>query len=616
MYRSASRLRVFALCAVAAASQAQAQNLSPSSPFLLAPPIVVTALRVPEAITSALIPVTVITRSEIERSQATSLPQLLAGRLGIQVASNGGFGKTSSLFLRGTNSNQVLVLVDGVRFGSVTTGDAPWSQIPLAQIQRIEITRGPQSSLYGSDAVGGVVQIFTRRPSQRRHVDATVGAGTYASRRASAFISGTAGDTGYSLTASHFRTSGYDVQQNNVPSGYGYNTPNQPDADGYRNNAISGWVTRDLHDGGQLSAHIFRAQGQTQYDGLPSNATDFINQVAGVSMKRPLARHWVTRLSLGESRNDNNNLNNGVHSSTFDSRIRTATWQNDFLIGISRRLTLGADWNRQQVSSDTAFNQTSRHNTGVFAVGRWAFGRNALQLSARRDQNSSYGAHGTGSVAWRYRFNDSLQLSASYGSAFDAPTFNELYYPGFGNPALGPEHSRSFDLGLAGKLGGGHWSIHTFRTIVRGLIVFVGPTFLPENAQRARIVGLETSYRLRQGPWRMHAALTALDATDQSTGLLLPRRSRVSGRLAIDREMGAIRLGAILHGRSASYDNTANTLRLGGYTLLDLRGSYRISRTLSVDASVDNLFDKQYQTAYTYIEPGRTLYVSLHYTGA
>lgn len=569
----------------------------------------------PESLASAIAPTTVITRADIQRSQATSLPQLLAGRLGIQVATNGGYGKTTSLFLRGTNSNQVLVLVDGVRFGSVTTGGAPWSQIPLAQIQRIEIVRGPMSSLYGSDAVGGVIQIFTRKPSRRKHLQVTAGVGSYGTRRASAGASGRVGATGYSLTVSHFRTYGYDIQQNNVPSGYGYNTPNQPDADGYRNNAVSGWLSHRLPGGGQLSGHLFRAQGQTQYDGLPANATNFINQVAGVSVRQPLTRRWTSKLSVGESLDKNDNLDNGAHSSTFNSRIQTASWQNSLSLSARQHLIVGADWTRQQVSSDTAFNRTRRHNIGLFAIDRMRFGRNRVQLSARQDRNSSYGNHGTGAIAWGYRFSRPFQLTASYGTAFDAPTFNDLYYPGFGNPHLGPEHSHSVDVGVHGVLRHGRWSLHAFRTEVRGLIVFVGPTFRPQNAERARIDGLEASYQLRVGPWRLHADFTALNPRDQSTGRVLPRRSRDNGRLAVDRQFGPLRVGATMRARSASYDNAANTLRLGGYTVFDLRGAYRISRSLTVSAAVDNLFDKHYQTAYTYVQPGRTVFLNVRYSG-
>ncbi len=598
---------VLGMCAAVTACAVQAQNV------LTVSPIVVTATRMPETADAALVPVTVITRAEIKRSQATSLSQLLAGLPGVQISSNGAFGKTTGLSLRGTNSNQVLVLIDGVRVGSATTGEASWSLIPLAQIERIEIVRGPLSSLYGSDAVGGVIQIFTRHPTRKTRVSAEAGGGTYGTGEASAGVSGMAGKTGYSVAVSRFQTDGYDVEQNNVPSGYGYNTPNQPGNDGYHNTSVSASLARVFHGGTRAGAHFFRAQGQTQYVGFSSNATDFVRQAAGASLLVPVTGVWMSKFALGESADDDNDLYNGAHASTFNTSINTASWQNDLALGSAQELTLGADYSGDHVTSDTPFTLTHRHDTGVFAMDQLHLGRNRLQASARSDDNSSYGTHGTGALAWGYRFAQALRLTASYGTAFDAPTFDDLYYPGFGNPNLSPEHSHSVDVGLHGQLTHGRWEVHAFRTDVSDLIVFVGPNFFPENAAQARIDGLESSYLLVQGPWRMHAALTVLDPRDQQTGTLLPRRSRESGRVDVDRALGAFHIGTTVYAQSYSYDDTANTIRLGGFALVDLRAGYRISRTLTLDTTLSNAFNRQYQTAYTYIEPGRTVFVSLHY---
>ncbi len=598
-----------ALYAGMTACEARAQEVVAPSP------IIVTATRTPETADSALVPVTVITRAQIERSQATSLSQLLAGLPGVQLSSNGAFGKTTSLYLRGTNSNQVLVLIDGVRVGSSTTGDTSWSLIPLAQIERIEIVRGPLSSLYGSDAVGGVIQIFTRHPTRKTHVTADVGGGTYGTGEASAGVTGMAGTTGYSLAVSRLQTNGYDVQQNNVPSGYGYNTPDQPGNDGYHNTAVSASLTRAFDGSTRASAHFFRAQGQTQYAGFSSNATDFVRQAAGTSLLVPVTGRWLSKFALGTSADDDNDLYNGVHVSTFDSNLDTASWQNDLVLSSHQDLMVGSDYSAERVSSNAAFTLTHRHDTGVFAMDQIHLGKNRVQLSARRDDNSSYGSHGTGALAWGYRFTQALRLTASYGTAFDAPTFDDLYYPGFGNPNLSPERSHSTDVGLHGRLVRGEWEVHAFRTDISDLIVFVGPGFFPENAAQAQIDGLESSYLFHQGPWRMHAALTVLDPRDQQTGTLLPRRSRESGRIDIDRKVGEFRFGTTVYGQSYSYDDTANTIRLGGFSLFDLRASYRLSRTLTLDTRLDNVFDKQYQTAYTYVEPGRTAFVSLRYAG-
>ncbi len=576
-------------------------------------PVIVTATRTPETADQVVAPVQVITRREIERSQATSLPQLLAGMPGIQLSTSGAYGKVSSLFLRGTNANQMLVLVDGVRFGSVTSGTAPWSQIPLAQIARIEIVRGPVSSLYGANAIGGVIQIFTRRPTPRRRISASVGGGTFGTEKASASVSGHAGDTGYSLTLGHFHTHGYDIQRNGVPSGYGYLTPNQPDADGYRNNSVSTWLTHDFADGVRVRGHLLRTQGRTDYDGSFQNETDFVNQVGGGSLRMPVTARWSATLKVGSSLDENDNLFNGVHSSTFNSRIDSASWLNRLDLGAHQQLTVGADYRRESVTSDIHFTRTRRHNLGLFLLDQLYLGRNTVQASVRRDRNSAYGSQNTGSLAWGYRLGDGLRLSASYGSAFDAPTFNDLYYPGYSNPDLSPERSHGGGLGLTQRLAHGRWEVHAFRTDIRDLIVVSGPSFTPRNVARSRIDGVEASTVWHADGWRVYAAATWLDPRDRSSGKLLPRRSRDSGRVELDRQLGPLRLGGIVRARSDSYDDPANRIRLAGFATVALHASYRLSRRFRLAGRIGNVFDRSYTTAYTYRQPGRTVFVSLRY---
>ncbi|HYW04076.1 MAG TPA: TonB-dependent receptor [Gammaproteobacteria bacterium] len=578
-------------------------------------PVVVTATRSPQTASRVVAPVQVITRADIERSQATSLPDLLADMPGVQVSTSGGYGKVTSLFLRGTNANQVLVLVDGVRFGSATSGTAPWSQIPLSQIRRIEIVRGPVSSLYGANAIGGVIQIFTRKPTPKQRVSASVGGGTYRTGKASASVAGHAGRTGYSLTLGHFHTDGYDVQKNSVPSGYGYNTPDQPDADGYRNNSVSGWITHGFSGGVRVRGHFLRAQGRTDYDGSFQNATDFVNQVGGASVRIPVTGRWRTTLEAGSSLDENDNRYNGAHSSTFNSRIDSGSWLNRIDLGRHQDLTVGADYRRESVTSDTHYDHTRRHNLGAFVLDQLYLGRNTVQASVRHDRNSAYGGQNTGSLAWGYRLAHGLRVTASYGSAFDAPTFNDLYYPGFSNPKLSPERSHGGGLGLEQRFSRGHWEVHAFRTDIRDLIQLTGPTFQPGNVASARIDGVEASGLYRIGPWRTYAAATWLDPRDRSTGNVLARRSRWSGRVELDRQLGRLSLGTVVKASSYRYDDPSNSIRLPGFATVALHGSVRLSRHFSLRARVGNLLDRSYTTVYTYRQPGRTVFASIRYRG-
>lgn len=578
-------------------------------------PIVVTATRSPQTASQLVAPVQVITRADIERSQASSLPALLAGMPGIQISTNGGYGKVSSLFLRGTNANQVLVLVDGVRFGSATTGTAPWSQIPLSQIQRIEIVRGPVSSLYGANAVGGVIQIFTHKPTPKRQFAASVGGGTYGTEQASAGASGYAGRTGYSLRLTHFKTNGYDVQRNGVPSGYGYRTPNQPDADGYRNNSVSAWLSHNFKSGVHLNGHFLRSQGRTQYDGSSQDATDFINELGGASARVPITGRWRMRFDAGSSLDENDNLYDHMHSSTFNSRIDNLSWLNHFSLGRHQSVIVGADYRRETVTSSMRFAHTGRDNVGIFVLDQAYLGRNTFQASVRRDRNSAYGVQNTGSVAWGYRMAYGLRITANYGSAFDAPTFNDLYFPGFGNPTLSPEHSTGGGLGLKQRFTYGHWELHAFRTNIRDLIVFTGPTFTPQNVARARIDGIEASGSCHMDQWHIYTALTWLDPRSNGDGTLLPRRSRWDGRLELSHTMDRLSVGMVMRVRSYAYDNAVNTIRLGGFAIFGLHVRYHLTRRLTLSGRINNLFDRTYTTAYTYRAPGRTVFVSLRYGG-
>ncbi|MGX5731292.1 TonB-dependent vitamin B12 receptor [Pseudoxanthomonas beigongshangi] len=577
--------------------------------------VVVTATRTAQIQDQTLAAVTVIDRGEIERLQPASLPDLLIGRAGFSLANNGGPGKSTSVFLRGTESDHVLVLVDGVKLGSATSGGASLQDIPVEQIERIEIVRGPFSSLYGSEALGGVIQIFTRRPHGAFAPNFSVALGSERTRRASAGVGGRTGDAEqggwYAIQAGHEQTDGINA--------YRGRRNFDPDRDGYRNQSLSlqgGYRFNQRWDG---ELRVFRAEGRNEYDGSLNNEADTVQQVVGGRVRYAPGDRLRFTASVGASADLSENFLNGVYSSNFDTRRRLGSLQADIGAGAGL-LTVGYDWSGDAIHSNTRYARDRRINRGLFGQWQRDFGRHSLQAGVRRDDDSQFGGETTGSLLWGWNFTDHLRLGASYGTAFKAPTFNELYFPGYGNPELGPETSRSFELSLRGDHGQARWALHAFDTRIDDMIAFdasLGDFGGPNNIDRARIRGIEAEGGVRVAEWDLRASLTRLDPRNDGDNPnhdnLLPRRARASGRIDADRRFGRFSVGASVTGAGERYDNLANTTRLGGYGLADLRVGYAFAPSWNLQLSAANLFDKRYETAALYNQPGRTWLLTLRY---
>ncbi|WP_342317009.1 TonB-dependent vitamin B12 receptor [Lysobacter sp. FW306-1B-D06B] len=577
--------------------------------------VVVTATRTAQTQDQALAAITVIDRAEIERLQPASLPALLTGRAGISIANNGGPGKSTSLFLRGTESDHVLVLIDGIKIGSATSGGASLQDIPVEQIERVEIVRGPFSSLYGSEALGGVIQIFTRRPQGAFAPSASAAVGSDNTQRYAAGVAGQASDPSrgawYAINAAHESTDGINAYRG---------TRNfDPDKDGYRNTSLTLQGGYRFSEQWDADLRAFRAEGNNEYDGSTNNEADTVQQVVGGRVRYTPGDRLKFTAGLGTSADLSENFLNGVYSSTFDTRREVGSLQAD--VGLATGLlTLGFDWLGDKVHSNTDYARDRRINRGVFGQWQQAFGTQSVQASARRDDDSQFGGETTGSVLWGWNFTPSLRLGASYGTAFKAPTFNELYFPGYGNPDLGPETSRSVEVSLRGEHGWGTWSLNAFDTKIDDLIAFdstLGPMGGPNNIDRARIQGVEATAGVVWMDWSLRTSLTWLDPRNDGDNVnhdkLLPRRAKQSGRIDLDRKFDRFSIGASVIGVGERYDNLANTTRMGGYGLFGLRAGYAFTDAWSVQASLDNAFDKRYETAALYNQPGRTWLLTVRY---
>jgi len=568
--------------------------------------IVVTATRTARIADETLASTTVITRRDIERSQATSVPDLLQGLAGVSIANSGGAGKASSVLLRGTNADHVVVLIDGIKVGSATLGTAAFQDFPVEQIERIEVVRGPRSSLYGSEAIGGVIQIFTRKGGGALTPSASVTLGSYNTRQAAANLSGGGENGWFNLGLSQLETDGFSATKGSA----------EPDKDGYRNTSLNLRAGYRFQPGNEVDFHLLRAQGHNEFDGSYQNQSASVQQAAGLSLKHQASELWSLKLAAGQGQDDSDSSLNGVFKSRFNTRRNTLSWQNDLALAPDHLFTLGLDRQEDAVASTEAYTVTSRDTTGLFAQYQGRAGKQDFQFSLRRDDNSQFGAYTTGNAAWGRALADDLRVTLAYGAAFKAPTFNQLYYPGFGNPNLKPEQSRSLEAGLSGKAGAGRWSLNAFETRVADLIGF-DASFAPANIDSARIRGLEAISSWRLADWDTRLNLTLQNPENRSNtanfGKVLNRRAEQSARLDLDRDFGPYRMGTTLRAEGRRYDDLANTTRLAGYGLVDLRAEYRLARGLRIQARLENLFDKDYETVSLYNQPGRSQFVTLRY---
>ena len=579
------------------------------------PEVVVTGTQHPVSIDSLPAATTVYTRDQIENMQYQALPELLNQSIGLDIVQNGGPGKATSLFIRGSEADHVLVLVDGIRVGSATLGTTAFQLIPIYQIERIEILRGPQSSIYGSEAIGGVLQIFTRKGSGPTNYGAAVAGGTFNTVQAGANINGESNGTHYSLAASHDKTDGFDARQP-VPGPFGFD---QPDDDGHENTAVQVRVGHETQSGSEFEAFLLRAQGETEFDGSFEDRNEFVQQVVAASAKFSPTDIWETTLRIGESRDDSNNFSpDGAFSSRFDTKRKQAYWINNVELGPSGMLTLGTDYLDDTVDSTSEFTETSRDNVGVYGQYLADYGSNQVTLSIRNDDNEAFGSKTTGGIGWGHRWRNSTRLYLRAGNAFKAPTFNELYFPGFGNPDLDPETAVSYEAGVEGTPQWGRWALRLFRNEVDDLIVTeMDPAtglFAPANVDEAQIDGIEVELTALLAGWNTSVALTLLDPVNKTTGAQLPRRAKESLSINTSRRFNKFVFGGRILAKGDRFDDALNSIPIDSYVVVDLLADYLINENFILKAKIGNLFDEDYEEVSGFNTAGRNFLLTLSYS--
>lgn len=563
-------------------------------------PIVVTPTLTARTVDDSLSSVTVIDRENLDKQQPRELSEVLRGQPGVDLTTSGPYGKNTSVFMRGTGAESTVLLLDGIRMESATAGAPAWQFLPPQLLDRVEIVRGPRSSIYGSDAVGGVVQAFSPEGEGDPRPWVQAGGGSYRAREYGAGVSGSQGGTAYSFGHNYFQTDGIALRRGG-------------DRKGFRNASAMGRMSHAFDGGVRLGLTAFRSEGNTEFDG---GDTDYVNQALGVSIDVPVTTFWLSRLSVSESRDDAD-TDDEFGSSRFDTRHTESRWQNILLLG-RHELVVGGDFRRARVDSTTEFEESRRDNTGAFAQLFLDAGPADFQFSLRWDDNDAFGEEVTGAAVVGYALDDVHRVRLSYGTAFRAPTFNDLYFPGFSNPDLDPERSRTAELGVSARRQTWFWDLAAYQTEVKQLIVFDNVAFRPENVDEARIRGAELGAGALLGAWTVYGALTVTDPRDRRTDNRLPRRTTRSARLELDRRFGEWSLGATGILQGDRYDDAANDRRLSGFGLLNLRAGWEFAPDWSARLTVDNMLDKDYAVAQffdgePFRQPGRNAFLSIRY---
>lgn len=586
---------------------------TPASPAT-ADAVVITASRTPQRVDEALAQVTVIDRARIEAAAGRTLAELLAAESGVQFWSNGGFGKTATVSLRGLEGRHTLLLIDGVRFSAATVGAPGWDNLPLDAIERIEVVRGPMSGLYGSDAVGGVVQVFTRRGQAGFHPDASLTAGSRQYGELSAGARFGSGPLDGSLRLQHRRTDGFSNTNANVPFG-----SHHPDSDGFRQTSLSGRLGLRLGDW-RAEATLLRADGRSQYDDGPSAdaRADLRTEVLSAQLAGPVTAGWRTAVKLARAVDDYDTL---ATASAFTPLGNTGTtqrqlsWENQFATPLGTALLVAERVTQTVERPGTPYAASERTINGVAVGLNGQAGAHGWQFNLRRDRNSQFGGQTTGALAYGLQLTEALRATASFGSSFVAPSFNQLYFPGFGNPNLLPEEGRQRELGLVWRNGPVTSRVVAFDNRIRGYISS-GP--LPANIPRVKVDGVSVGVDAALGAWLLSGSIDSLQPINATVGSanygkILPRRVQDSARVGLQWRQGAWTLGGTVQAHGERFDNAANTTRLAGYATLDLRAEWALARDWTLAARLNNALDQRYETVYGYNQPGREAYLTLRW---
>ncbi len=598
--------------------------------------IVVTASRSPEPLADVVGDVTVIGPEQLEQSGSASLTEIIGQAPGMQFTSNGGPQTASRLFIRGANAQHTLVLIDGMRASELLSGGARLEAIDPALVERVEILRGAASSLYGSDAIGGVINIITKKGEQDRPLSAwaNLGYGTYETHKVSAGLSGASHGWDYSLSASAAGSRGFDVMRAHFANGSSTDSwGHDRDRDGYYSAGWSGtlgyrWAAGH-HIGLTAYDSYLHADSDGSQDDYPWATEDNVRNLVRQQTYRlrstdRITQRWESVLSFGWGRDSLDYRRPTEGSDLHASLKRTWSWQNNLQLTPHQRLSLLTERLEERISSTFDYDQTRRDTNSVALIYKGRNGRLHTQASLRNDNITGYGNQTTGSLGLDVDLADSWQAGIAGNTGFHAPTFADLYQntPNMyyvGNPDLQPEKSRNLEAHVQYQDSATLLRLTAYQNKIRDLIINVSDPVTwqtsPQNVDRATLRGLTLTGEHTLGATTLRASADWLDPRNDAPatgeGSQLPLRARQVFHLGLEHRIQALTLGAEYQYTGNRYADAANTVRLGGYSLVNLSAAYDFSKTLGVQVRWDNVLDKDYVLVDGYNTPGSSVFVNL-----
>ncbi|WP_057092080.1 TonB-dependent receptor [Comamonas thiooxydans] len=601
--------------ALAVAFAAQAQSAAQADAVQMKE-TVVTANRIEQPLSDLVADMSVVDRETIETAGAVGVADVLSRLPGVQMVRNGGAGSTTSVYLRGADTRFTAVYIDGIRVDSQSTGGASWQDIPLEAIDRIEVLRGPAAAVYGSDAIGGVVQIFTKKGEGKAKPYVGLGWGSRGTVKAQAGVSGGVAGWDYSLGVSHASSNGF-----NAKTSAGFN----PDADGYRNNAFNGRVGYQINSNHRVEATALTSYMNAGYDATVSKTSPMADDrsiykmnAVGLNWLAKWSDVYSTRLQYTQSR-DFYQTKPSVYET--DTRLHSYLFQNEWRLG-AQTVTAALERREDKLVNNGLDIGSRNRSQNALALGYGLHaGKHTLQLNARHDRDSEFGGHTTGSAAYGYEFMPNWRATASAGTAFRAPTLYQRFSQ-YGDASLSPEKGRNVELGLKWGKGSDSFSATLYRNNVSNLINYVGGTGTCAgntglyggcyaNVAKARYEGITLAATTRLGMVNLQGSVDFQDPRDTDKDLQLARRSKRYANLSADTTLAGWKLGAEMQAAGKRFDDAANKIVLGGYTLWNLSAQKQLTREWSLVARINNLADKRYELARTYATEGRSGYIGV-----
>ena len=604
--------------------------------------VFVTATRTPISKNNVIADVTTISSEDIERAGSSSLPELLQRQPGIEISNLGGPGKVSTIGIRGTSSTHSIVLVDGIRLSAATTGFSAIEHIPLSQIEKIEIVRGPASSLYGQDAIGGVIQIFTKKGVDGFKPYVDIGYGSY---NTSNFKSGVRAGNNQTTYAINFAAMNSDGFSAFVPNPANAANSINLDKDGYKNYSLSSSLSHKINQDYEIDLQYFLSKGKNQFDNRfanfsPSFHGNYRNEIKletyAMNIKGQINKAWQSSIKLSQSTDkylDLQKLNNFTFEDDANLKDLYKTtqdqlsWQNN--VALPRgSITLLYDFLKQRIKTTDVYEKTQRTTHGVMVCYSLIEDKHNFQSNFRKDFNSVYEDAVTGNIGYAYSIDPNWTIASSYGTAFVSPSFNFLYSLAdsfaLGNPNLKPEKSKNIEGSIRYKDDSGSMSLTMFQNKIDDFIIYTAPAEAgsrtsTQNLNKAEIQGLTISGDQFFGHFQIKGSATGQSAKNEDTDKYLPRRASLIGNINLNYYIGNWNIGVEETFSGKRFDDKENIVNLSGYALTNIVTDYKINDKLKLNLRLNNVLDKDYSLAaegrsgFKYQTPGRSLFANLRY---